>query len=186
MSGRTAQVRADFVRDGDTVTHANYNFTVLAAETLPGDVEVMLTTSIGKIIVPLETMLTISDHSGLRELESEIKAFGPYFTTSGLSGAENEGHVHFTNPRRSGSVLLCDLLVHMDSGVEVKLERVEVRNVLSIAKGVICSAEGRELPQWCPVCKYYHHGVGEKTDAGKVTRPCGAIPVADPRNHVGR
>lgn len=35
--------------------------------------------------------------------------------------------------------------------------------------------------QWCPVCRTYHAEVGEKTDAGAVTRPCPLIPTCDPR-----
>lgn len=35
---------------------------------------------------------------------------------------------------------------------------------------------------WCAVCKTYHENVGEKTDAGKLTRQCPRIPVDDPRN----
>jgi hypothetical protein len=27
-------------------------------------------------------------------------------------------------------------------------------------------------PQWCPVCKTYHVEVGEKTDAGRLVKPC--------------
>lgn len=37
-------------------------------------------------------------------------------------------------------------------------------------------------PQWCPVCKTYHDEVGEKTDAGELTRQCPRIPVDHPRN----
>jgi hypothetical protein len=35
--------------------------------------------------------------------------------------------------------------------------------------------------QWCPICKRYHDDVGEKTDAGDITRPCPRIPTDDPR-----
>lgn len=37
-------------------------------------------------------------------------------------------------------------------------------------------------PQRCPVCGTYHHGVGEKTDAGRLTRPCPRLSADDPRN----
>lgn len=36
-------------------------------------------------------------------------------------------------------------------------------------------------PQWCPVCKTYHHPVvGEMTDAGVITRACPRVPTDDP------
>jgi hypothetical protein len=38
---------------------------------------------------------------------------------------------------------------------------------------------------WCPICKTYHHNVGERTDAGKVTRPCPLLADFDARNWMG-
>jgi hypothetical protein len=40
-------------------------------------------------------------------------------------------------------------------------------------------------PQWCPICKTYHHNVGERTDAGKVTRPCPLLADFDAQNWMG-
>lgn len=41
----------------------------------------------------------------------------------------------------------------------------------------------RALPEWCPVCHTYHHDVGEKTDAGRLTRPCPLLPAGVGANH---
>ena len=41
-------------------------------------------------------------------------------------------------------------------------------------------------PQWCSICKQYHVGQGERTDAGVVTRPCPNLPADDRNNIVGQ
>ena len=41
--------------------------------------------------------------------------------------------------------------------------------------------ERTQRDQWCPVCKTFHDDPGEKTDAGRLTRPCPRL-AADPRN----
>lgn len=49
--------------------------------------------------------------------------------------------------------------------------------------GALREARNRDgLTMWCPVCKTMHRDVGERSDAGAVTRPCPRIPADDPRN----
>lgn len=60
-------------------------------------------------------------------------------------------------------------------------------------EGVGCNLKGEEpgvyyptaiagVGEWCPVCKTTHVDPGARTDAGKLTRQCPAIPADDPRN----
>lgn len=80
-----------------------------------------------------DSVCIVRDPSGLRELQYEVETFGPYVTSCTMD-RERSGHVHFTNVRASGpSVVLCDLLIHMSDGREVRLDHVELGHLSSMA-----------------------------------------------------
>lgn len=51
-----------------------------------------------------------------------------------------------------------------------------------IAADALYSARAVSHPEWCPVCKTYHHNPGVRTDAGGLVEQCPEIPKDDPRN----
>jgi hypothetical protein len=83
-----------------------------------------------------------------------------------------------------GEIVALGILGHEGTRADAEEEAIVLRNLADwlprFRDRSRAPMNEQNLEHWCSVCKNYHIHPGERTDAGRITRPCPNLATEDP------